>query len=262
MLRVIAVLIFLLAVIDARAIEIRLPDGTKVSGARVDRIEGNMAVIEYDGGVTSVPVAELPASLRPRNLPPASKVTASATPAVVPPPLKAVPTVSAPAPVTAPARAAVRVAPPAPVVRMPVPTRGAPRPDFVIDPLRGAVAVPPPTPPPAWQSNDSKRAAPSDSPGRVVVTGEAVPYIERFAEDEDNYVMRQFQENVLAQKKKRDAKENPKDIVDLPIYKYSPFRDPNKSVFQSPVTKTEDQFSVPSNLRPDNVIIDPYAPSK
>ena len=247
---------------EIRAVEIRLPDGTKVTGARVDRIDGNMAVIEYDGGVTSIPVSELPASLRPRNFKLQSKADASSTLAVVPPALKAVP--SAPAPSPLPARPTVRaVAQPSVAARPTSPARGSARPDYVIDPLRGAVSVPPPapTPPPNWQSNDGRRAVAPD-PSRVVVTGEAVPYIERFAEDEDNYVMRQFQENVVAQKKKRDAKENPKDILDLPIYKYSPFRDPNKSVFQSPVIKSEDQFSVPNDLRPDGVLIDPYAPKK
>ena len=60
----------------------------------------------------------------------------------------------------------------------------------------------------------------------------------------------------------RDAKEAPHDILDLPIFRYSPMKDPNKSVFQSAVTRPEDQFSVPSYMKPSNYIDDPYAEKK
>src|SRR5258708_3918335 len=71
--RRVALAVLLFATVGlAQAIEFRLPDGTKVTGARVDRIEGNLAIVEYDGGVTTVPVTDLPAALRPKRMSPQS----------------------------------------------------------------------------------------------------------------------------------------------------------------------------------------------
>ena len=246
MLRAALAFLLLLSVSAARAIEFQLPDGTKVTGARVDRIENGMAVVEYDGGVTSVPVTSLPAGLRPRSAP------ASATKRVTP-----VPTAVKSTPVNAASRAVTKMPSSNPT---PLP-RATARPDYVIDPLRGVVAIPPPTPPPASQGTNDPRRSPGD-PNRVVVTAEAVPYIERFAEDENNDVMRRYQENLLAKKKLRDEKDAPKDILNLPIYRFSPFRDPNQSAYTSPVQKQDDQFFVPSSIRPDNVFVDPYGGKK
>jgi hypothetical protein len=100
-------------------------------------------------------------------------------------------------------------------------------------------------------------AAPND-PRRVVVTAEAVPYIERFAEDENSDVMKRYQENLLTKKKIRDEKDAPKDILNLPIYRWSPFRDPNQSAFTSPILKSDDQFFVPNSMRPGSYVDDPY----
>jgi hypothetical protein len=238
--------LFLVSVGPACALEFRLPDGTKVTGARVDRIEGNLAVVEYDGGVTTIPVADLPAALRPKRMNPQS--VRPATPTSIPVPAPAVRSAAANA-----NRSPQNVAP----------SRGAPRADIVFDPLRGAVSVPLPTPPPAPPPStaEPRRALPDPS-GRVVVTAEAVPYVDRFAEDEDNPTMKRYQENLLEKKKLRDAKEAPKDILDLPIFRYSPMKDPNKSVFQSPVSRPEDQFSVPNYMKPSSYIDDPYAEKK
>ncbi len=246
---------------SARAIEFRLPDGTKVSGARVDHFEGNLAVVEYDGGVTTVPVADLPAALRPKKMPPGStqRITPDSTPP--PPPLGTPPTPRSSSTTSLPGPA-LAARPPAKTVydsrtqQNAAPARGAARGDIVFDPLRGAVPVAPP-PPPA----ETRRAVPDPS-GRVVVTAEPVPYVDRFAEDEDNPVYKRYQENLLQQKKKRDIKDAPKDIFDLPIYRFSPLRDPNKSAFQSPVTPSENQFSVPNYMKPDNYIDDPYKEKK
>jgi hypothetical protein len=231
----------------ALAIEFRLPDGTKVTGARVDHIEGNLAVVEYDGGVTTVPVADLPAALRPKRMTPQS--IRPATPTTIPGP--ALPP-RTPNRTVYDSRAAQSASPAAPA-------RGAVRSDVVFDPLRGVVPVPPPTPPPS--TGDARRAVP-DTSGRVVVTAEAVPYVDRFAEDEDNPTYKRYQENLLLQKKKRDAKEAPKDILDLPIFRYSPMRDPNKSAYQSPVTRPEDNFNVPNYMKPSSYIDDPYTEKK
>lgn len=236
MVRTALALLSLLALSHASAVEFQLSNGTKVTGARVARVEGGMAVVEYDGGVTSVPVTSLPAGLRPRSTatPPSQRVT------------------TVPTAVKSTAASAVRPAPP----------RVVARPEYVIDPLRGVVALPPPTPPPAPPGANDPRRSPGDQPGRVVVSAEAVPYIERFAEDENSDVMRRYQESLLVKKKLRDEKDAPKDVMDLPIYKFSPFRDPNQSAFTSPVIKNDDQFSVPSYMRPGNYIDDPYGGKK
>ncbi len=246
MLRAAFAFLLLLSVSTARAVEFQLPNGTKVTGARVDRIENGMAVVEYDGGVTSVPVTSLPAGLRPRTTPAPS--TKRVTP--VPGAVKSTPISATPRPVTRMPASAVTP-----------PPRAVGRPEYVIDPLRGVVAVPPPMPPsPPPSANDPRRSA--ADPNRVVVTAEAVPYIERFAEDENNDVMRRYQEGLLAKKKLRDEKDAPKDILNLPIYRFSPFRDPNQSAYTSPVQKQDDQFFVPSSIRPDNVFVDPYGGKK
>ncbi len=250
---------------SVHAIEFRLPDGTKVTGARVDRIEGNLAVVEYDGGVTTVPVADLPAALRPKKMPPGSVRSAKPESTPPPPPLGTPPSngpatsTSVPGP-SLPARAPSRTVYDSRTAKSATPAapaRGAARGDIVFDPLRGAVPLPTPPPSPA----ETRRAVPDPS-GRVVVTAESVPYVDRFAEDEDNPTYKRYQENLLLQKKKRDAKDAPKDILDLPIFRYSPLKDPNKSAFQSPVTPSENQFSVPNYMKPDNYIDDPYKDKK
>ncbi len=251
MLRAAFAFLLWVSVSAAGAAEFQLPDGTKVSGARVERIEGGMAVVEYDGGVTTVPVANLPAALRPRSMPAPTTKRITPVPAAIPAVVKSTPINAAPKAVTT-----------MPASRPTTLPRAAARPDFVIDPLRGVVAIPPPTPPPAPPSANDPRRTVSDQPGRVVVSAEAVPYIERFAEDENNDVMRRYQESLLAKKKLRDEKDAPKDILNLPIYRFSPFRDPNQSAFTSPVIRNDDQFNVPSYLRPDNYINDPYSGKK
>jgi hypothetical protein len=253
--RVALIIVLAATAVSVRAIEFTLPDGTKISGARVDHIEGNLAVVEYDGGVTTVPVADLPAALRPKKLPPSSTARATmpiaaATPA--PPRLGTPPPpTTATAPPAAPTNAPTIVLPSAQPA--PAQPRGAPRADYVIDPLKGVVPVPPPPAP-----GDARRAVPADTPGRVVVTAEAVPYIDRFAEDEDNPTMKRYQDNLLQQKKKKDEKDAPKDVLDLPIFRYSPMRDPNKSAFQSPVIRSEDQFNIPNYMKPGSYVDDPY----
>ena len=243
MLRAAFAFLLLLAVSAARAAEFQLPDGTRVSGARVDRIEGGMAVVEYDGGVTRVPVADLPTSLRPRTKPSPANKRVTPVPPAAPAVVRSTLINATPKPVTA-----------MPSVRTTPLPRAAARPDFVIDPLRGVVAIPPPTPPPAPPG--------ANDPRRVVVTAEAVPYIERFAEDENSDVMKRYQENLLTKKKLRDEKDAPKDILNLPIYRFSPFRDPNQSAFTSPVIRNDDQFNIPSYLRPGNFVDDPYSDKK
>src|SRR5476651_1766056 len=146
--RVALAVLFLVAVGPAEAVEFRLPDGTRVTGARVDRIEGNLAVVEYDGGVTTVPVADLPAALRPKRMTPQSIRPATPTSVPVPTPAARIPRANA-------FRTQPNVVPA-------VPPRGSPRSDIVFDPLRGAVAVPPPTPPPPLPS-ETRRAVPDPS---------------------------------------------------------------------------------------------------
>ncbi|OAI43174.1 hypothetical protein AYO41_02700 [Verrucomicrobia bacterium SCGC AG-212-E04] len=242
-----AFLVFVsISVTAARAIELKLSDGTKVSGARVDRIDNGIAVVVYDGGVTTMPEADLPPALRASQTPAkAAKPVAPVAPApnTVPAGVKSVPIKAAPRAVTT-----------MPTVRPTPPPRAVARPDYVIDPLRGVVAIPPPTPPPVPAAAP---AAPND-PRRVVVTAEAVPYIERFAEDENSDVMKRYQENLLTKKKIRDEKDAPKDILNLPIYRWSPFRDPNQSAFTSPILKNDDQFFTPNSMRPGSYVDDPY----